>query len=51
MLSVFAQKKETFFDLKKTAFFKVQKNRIFFKGVNPCFWPKFDQDKPRNNAF
>ena len=27
------------------------KNRIFFKGVNPCFWPKFDQNKPRNNAF
>ena len=30
MLSVFAQKKETFFDLKKQ-FFKVQKNRIYFQ--------------------
>ena len=43
----------------KTEFFKLQKIAFFFKGVNPCFWPKmpifslfkFDQTKPRNNAF
>ena len=58
MLNDFAERKETYFDYKKTYFFKVQKLR-FFKVVNPCFWSKnaffpsfrFDQNKTRNNAF
>ena len=39
MLSNFAEKKETFFDLKKQNFSKSKKTH-FFKGVNPCFWSK-----------
>ena len=39
MLSNFAEKKETFFDLKKQNFSKSKKT-YFFKGVNPCFWSK-----------
>ena len=35
-----AEKTETCFDYKKTAFFKVQKVPFFFKGVKPYFWPK-----------
>ena len=57
-LSEFAMKKETFFDLEKQNFSKCKKTHFFFKGVNQCFWPKnanflfkFDQNKPRNNAF
>ena len=39
MLSNFAEKKETFFDLKKQNFSKSKKTH-FFKGVNLCFWSK-----------
>ena len=39
MLSYFAEKKDTFFDLKKQNFSKSKKTH-FFKGVNPCFWSK-----------
>ena len=39
MLSNFAEKKETFFDLKKQNILKCKKTH-FFKGVNPCFWSK-----------
>ena len=39
MLSDFAEKKETFFDLKKQNFSKSKKSH-FLKEVNPCFWPK-----------
>ena len=47
-----------FFDLKK-AFFKVQKMAFFSKGLTHAFGQKmpifslfkFDQNKPRNNAF
>ena len=39
MLSDFAVKKETFFDLKKQHFSKSKKS-LFFKGVNPYFLPK-----------
>ena len=39
MLSNFAGKKETFFDLKKQNLSKSKKTH-FFKGVNPCFWSK-----------
>ena len=39
MLSDFAEKKETFFDLKKQHFSKSKKS-LFFKGVNPYFLPK-----------
>ena len=39
MLSDFAEKKETFFVLKKYNFSK-SKTKHFLKGVNPCFWPK-----------
>ena len=59
MLNYFEEKKETFFDYKKDIFSKSKKSHFFFKGVNPCFWPKniifslfrFDQNKTRNNAF
>ena len=58
MLSDFAEKKETFFDLEKQHFSKSKKS-LFFKGVKPYFCQKmpifslfkFDQTKPRNNAF
>ena len=58
MLSDFAEKKETFFDLKKQNFSNSKKSQ-FIKGVNPYFWPKmpffslfrFDQNKTRNNSF
>ena len=39
MLSDFAEKQETFFDLKKQHFSKSKKS-LFFKGVNPYFLPK-----------
>ena len=41
MLGDFAEKKETCFDYKK---YKFSNSKIshFFKGVNPCFWPKND---------
>ena len=39
MLSNFAEKKETFFDLKKQHFSKSKKSHLL-KGINPCFWPK-----------
>ena len=38
MLSVFAQKKETFFDLEEQHFSKSKKIAFIFKGVNLCFW-------------
>ena len=58
MLSDFAEKKVTFFDLKKQNFSNSKKSH-FFKGVNPYFWSKmpffslfrFDQNKTRNNTF
>ena len=42
MLSDFAEKKETFFDLKKHNFFNKKKSKTlhFSKGDNPCFWSK-----------
>ena len=56
MLSDFAEKNETFFDLKKQNFSNSKKSH-FFKGA--YFWPtyaifswfRFDQNKTRNNAF
>ena len=39
MLSDFAEKKETFFDLKKQHFSKSNRSH-FFKGVNPYFLAK-----------
>ena len=40
LLSHFAEKKETFLTIN-SRIFQTPKNRIFFfKGVNPCFWPK-----------
>ena len=39
VLSDFAEKEETFFDLKKQHFLKSKKSH-FLKGINPCFWPK-----------
>ena len=39
MLSDFAEKKETFFDLEKQHFSKSKKS-LFFKGVNPYFCQK-----------
>ena len=39
MLSDFAEKKETFFDLKKQHFSKSIES-LFFKGVNPYFLAK-----------
>ena len=40
LLSHFAEKKETFLTTN-SRIFQTPKNRIFFfKGVNPCFWPK-----------
>ena len=58
MLNYFEEKKETFFDYKKENFSKSKKSHFFFKGVNPCFWPKnaifslfpFAQNKTRNNV-
>ena len=57
-LSEFAMKKETFLTLKNRIFQSAKNHIFFFKGVNQCFWPKnanflfkFDQNKPRNNAF
>ena len=38
MLPDFAERKETFFDLKKQHFSKSKKIAFIFKGVNPCFW-------------
>ena len=40
MLNYFEEKKEIFFDYKKENFSKCKKLHFFFKGVNPCFWPK-----------
>ena len=42
MLSDFAEKKETVFDLKKHNFFNKKKSKTshFSKGDNPCFWSK-----------
>ena len=37
MLSDFAEKKETFIDVKKQHFSKSKKSH-FLKGINPCFW-------------
>ena len=59
MLNYCEEKKETFFDYKKENFSKSKKSYFFFKGVNPCFWPKnaifslflFYQNKTRNNTF
>ena len=39
MLSDFAEKKETFFDLEKQHF-SMSKKSLFFKGVNPYFCQK-----------
>ena len=58
MLSVFAEKKEPFFDLKKQHFLKSKKSHFFSKVLTHAFdqnMPifslfKFDQNKPRNNA-
>ena len=58
MLSVFAQKKETFFDLEKQHFSKSKKPHFFSKGLTHAFGQKmpifslfkFDQNKSRNNA-
>ena len=56
MLSGFAEKKETLFDLKNRIF-KSPNNRIFPKGltmllVKKCFFflVRFGQNKTRNNA-
>ena len=38
-VSDFAEKKETFCALNNRIF-QSPKNDIFFKGVDPCFWPK-----------
>ena len=40
MLNYFEEKKEIFFDYKKENFSKSKILHFFFKGVNPCFWPK-----------
>ena len=54
------EKLRNFFDLKKKQNSSESKKSLFFQGVKPCFWPKnanffslfkFDQNKPRNNAF
>ena len=39
MLSDVTEKKQTFFYFKNRVF-ESPKNRIFFKGVNPCSWTK-----------
>ena len=59
MLSEFARKRETFFDLKKHNFSKFKKSHVFSKelthafGQNMPFFSlfRFDQNKARNNAF
>ena len=58
MLSVFAQKKETFFELKKQHFSKSKKSHLFSKRLIPAFGQKMpifslfkcDQNKSRNDA-
>ena len=40
MLSNFSEKKQSFFDLKKTFFFEVQKKRTFSKGLAHAFGQK-----------
>ena len=39
MLNYFEERKETFFTTKNRIS-QSPKNRFFFEGVNPCFWPK-----------
>ena len=59
MLNYFKERKETSLTIKNRIFQSPKNHIFFFKGVNPCFWPKnanffkfkFDQNKPKNNAF
>ena len=60
LLNDFLEKKETFLSIRKNNFSKSKKSLFFFKGVNPLLLAKkcqffslfkFDQTKPRNNAF
>ena len=47
MLVTSHRKKETFWTIKKTEFFKVEKIAFFSKGFNPAFWSK----KPNSSLF
>ena len=40
MLNYFKERKETSLTIKNRIF-QNPKDRIFFKRVNPCFWPKY----------
>ena len=59
MLSEFAIKRETFFDLKKPNFSKFKKSNVFSKELTHAFGQempifslfRFGQNKTRNNAF
>ena len=58
ILSEFAIKRETFFDLEKHNFLKFQKSHVFSKELTHAFGPempifslfRFGQNKTRNNA-
>ena len=58
MLSEFAIKRETFFDLKKQNFSKIKKSNVFSKELTHAFGQempifslfRFGQNKTRNNA-
>ena len=60
LLNDFLEKKDTFLSIRKNSFSKSKQSLFFFKGVNPLLLAKkmpifslfkFDQTKPRNNAF
>ena len=53
MLSNFAEKKETFFDLTKMNFLNSSKTHFFTFGQKMPFFSlyRFDQNKTRNNTF